>query len=208
MKRLHGVQYYCGKEVTDDHLYIFLEPAPELNLTEWAKNKPSRQEITSLLLSVAEILKNIQTVGEPAIIHRAINPENIRIDENGQPMLINFELCQLETVATLPINARRTFAQQYQAPEVNEPGQTLTYAADIYSLGLIAFQMLAGNLPFEDSSKELIAKGRRPVFWNRLCKELDIDKSNAQFLQRLLHSVAKHRPGINEVIEVFKSWAN
>ncbi|WP_252179482.1 NERD domain-containing protein kinase family protein [Endozoicomonas sp. 4G] len=205
-KRLHGVQYYCGKEVTEDHLYIFLEPAPELNLTEWTNKKTSRQEIISMLVSLARILESIQSVGEPAIIHRAINPDNIRIGDDGKPMLINFELCQLETLATLPINARRTFAQRYQAPEVNEPGQTLTYSADIYSLGLIAFQLLSGHLPFKDSSKELIAKGRRPIFWNSLCKDLGVDKSNAQFLQRILHTIARHRPDIKEVIEVFRSW--
>lgn len=206
LRKVSGVQDFLGKSVSEDNLYIFLEAAPEQRLTAWLKTGPSREERLTLLIRIAEILRDIQHVGSPDIIHRAINPNNIRVDEKGQPLLINFELCQFEYVATLPITARRTFEQKFQASEVNQPGQTLTYAADIYSLGLLAFLLLTDELPFKESSKELLAKGRRPAFWASLCQSLNIPASNAEFIQRILHNVPNYRPDITNVIEVFESW--
>ncbi|GAA4888438.1 protein kinase domain-containing protein [Ferrimonas pelagia] len=205
-KSIDGVQHFDGKEETDDNLYIFLQAAPSVSLKAWMETSRTRGERIKLLLSLAQILKGIQSVGEPMIIHRAINPNNIRIDEAGNPLLINFELCQLETVATLPLNARRTFAASYQAPEVNEPGQSLSYSADIFSLGVLAVELLRGSLPFKESAKELIAKGRRRAFWGGLCQDMGIATSHAEFLQRVLHNVARHRPAIDDVIKVIGSW--
>ncbi|TPE42794.1 protein kinase family protein [Maribrevibacterium harenarium] len=146
--RVNGVQRYQDKELVDDKYYIFVEKAPKLTLIAWVQSNPCRQERLKLLVKIAQTIEQIQKFDDPVIIHRAINPSNIRIDADGDPMLINFELCQHEMVATLPLNARRTFEQNYQAPEVNRPGSSLTYAADIFSLGLIIYFTLTAKLPF------------------------------------------------------------
>lgn len=203
-----GVQYCYGKHATDDKLYIFLEAAPQQNLTLWLQSNPSREARLTLLLALCNILAEIQQLQGPAVIHRAINPNNIRVKADGSPLLINFELCQFESVATLPITARRTFEQKYQAPEVNQPGQTLTFAADIFSIGVLACLLLSGKLPFNESAKELLARGRRPQFWGHLCQLLEIDPkaSNVDFLQRILHNTPEYRPTITQTIEAVKSW--
>lgn len=205
-KNIAGVQRFEAKEDDDDNLYIFLQAAPSKTLTDYLAESPNRNAKIDLLIAIAQILQSIQSLGEPHIVHRAINPNNIRIDDNGQPRLINFELCQLDTVSTLPINARRTFEQKYQAPEVNEPGQSLTFAADIYSLGVIAFFSLAGKLPFDHSAKELVAKSRRRGFTQHLCSEMGIEGKHAEFVQRILHFSAQYRPDITQVMEMFHSW--
>ncbi len=109
-------------------------------------------------------------------------------------------------VATLPLNARRTFEQKYQAPEVNEPGQSLTFSSDIFSLGLVVFYSLSGELPFEQSTKELVSKGRRPAYWKQLCQKLELSGQYAEFWQRILHVTPKYRQTIEQVIEVLKTW--
>ena len=206
--RIPGIQYCYGKEVSGEKLYVFLESVPEQNLQDWMSLNPSRNQKIEMLLRIAEILKGIHSVGgdQQKIIHRAINPHNIRIDSTGSPVLINFELCQIETVATLPINARRTFEQNYQAAEVNSPGKNLTYAADIYSLGLIAIEMLSGELPFKESPKEMLMKSKRRAFWLSLCQKMQIPEKDVEFLQRILHLNEGYRPNINQVIETFEKW--
>jgi hypothetical protein len=205
--RIPGIQYCYGKEVSEEKLYVFLEAAPEQNLQDWMTLKPSRNQKIEMLLRVGEILKGIQSVGnQQKIIHRAINPHNIRVDESGSPVLINFELCQIETVATLPINARRTFEQNYQAAEVNSPGKELTYAADIFSLGLISVEMLSGELPFKESPKEMLMKGKRKAFWLSICQNMEVPDKDAEFVQRILHVNEVFRPSIDQVIEKFKEW--
>ncbi|MDF4710972.1 protein kinase family protein [Vibrio parahaemolyticus] len=206
LSRVDGVQRYQDKELVDDRFFVFVEKAPEQNLASWLEKNPSREQRISLLISLAETIQQIQSIGEPEVIHRAINLSNVRIDANGKPVLINFELCQQEMVATLPLNARRTFEQKYQAPEVNEPGQSLTFAADVFSFGLITFYSLAGELPFEQSAKELVTKGRRPAFWKQLCTQLDIPQAHVEFWQRILHITPKYRPSIRQVLEILETW--
>ncbi len=175
-------------------------------MAKWLQTQPAKEARLNVLIAIAETMKQIQSVGEPEIIHRAINLSNIRVGDDSNPILINFELCQQEMVATLPLNARRTFEQKYQAPEVNEPGQSLTFAADIFSFGLIILFSLTGELPFEQSAKELVTKGRRPVFWKQLCQKLDISTTHTEFWQRILHVTPKYRPTIEQVLEVLKTW--
>lgn len=205
--RIPGIQYCYGKEVSAEKLYVFLESAPEQDLQDWLDLEPSRNQKIEMLINIAKILKGIQSAGgQQKIIHRAINPHNIRVDELGAPVLINFELCQIETVATLPINARRTFEHKYQADEVNSPGKELTYSADIYSLGLIAVEMLTEELPFKESPKEILMKGRRRGFWPSLCQNMGIPGQDVEFIQRILHLNEGCRPNIDLVIETFKEW--
>jgi hypothetical protein len=206
LSRVDGVQRYQDKELVDDKFFVFVEKAPELNLTGWLQTHPNREQRINFLIALGETIQQIQSVGEPEVIHRAINLSNVRVDEQGNPILINFELCQQEMVATLPLNARRTFEQKYQAPEVNEPGQTLTFAADVFSFGLITFYLLSGELPFEQSVKELVTKGRRPAFWKQLCQKIELPQSNAEFWQRILHITPKYRPNIKQVLEVLETW--
>ncbi|ASK79396.1 protein kinase [Paraphotobacterium marinum] len=206
LSRVDGVQRYQDKEIDDDKLYVFVEKAPNTSLGQWLKTKPPRHKIIEVLIHLAETLNQIQSVGEPLIIHRSINLSNIRLREDTSPVLINFELCQQEILATLPINARRTFEQKYQAPEVNEPGQSLTFAADIYSLGLIIFYSLSGELPFEKSIKELVIQGRSTVFWKNLCQKIKVPVQNDKFWQEVLHVTPKYRPNITQLIEVLKTW--
>ncbi len=206
LSRVAGVQRYQDKDLVDDKFYVFVEKSPVTTLAQWLQTQPSKEARLNVLISIAETMKQIQSVGEPEIIHRAINLSNIRVGDDNNPILINFELCQQEMVATLPLNARRTFEQKYQAPEVNEPGQSLTFAADIFSFGLIILFSLTGELPFEQSAKELVTKGRRPVFWKQLCQKLDISPTHAEFWQRILHVTPKYRPTIEQVLEVLKTW--
>ncbi|WP_318471034.1 protein kinase domain-containing protein [Photobacterium leiognathi] len=206
LSRVEGVQRYQDKELVDDKFYVFVEKAPTTTLAKWLQTQPAKEARLNVLIAIAETMKQIQSVGEPEIIHRAINLSNIRVGDDSNPILINFELCQQEMVATLPLNARRTFEQKYQAPEVNEPGQSLTFAADIFSFGLIILFSLTGELPFEQSAKELVTKGRRPVFWKQLCQKLDISTTHTEFWQRILHVTPKYRPTIEQVLEVLKTW--
>ncbi|MEZ9605097.1 protein kinase family protein [Vibrio sp. 10N.261.55.A10] len=206
LSRVDGVQRYQDKELLEDKFYVFVEKAPAVTLEQWLSANPTREEKLNLLIELAETIQQIQSVGDPEIIHRAINLSNIRVTERSEPMLINFELCQQEMVATLPLNARRTFEQKYQAPEVNEPGQSLTFSSDIFSLGLVVFYSLSGELPFEQSTKELVSKGRRPAYWKQLCQKLELSGQYAEFWQRILHVTPKYRPTIEQVIEVLKTW--
>lgn len=81
------------------------------------------------------------------IIHRDLKPENILITENGTPKLADFGVARLSESTSLTRSGTQVGTPYYMAPEAWE-GKILDAQADIWSLGIILFEMLAGKVPF------------------------------------------------------------
>ncbi len=204
--RIPGVRYIYGQETLGNALYVFMEPAYSMNLDDWLRTSPIRSDRIEMLKSIASILGFIGDLDEP-VIHRAVNPRNIRIGKAGEYQLINFELSQRESLATLPLGARRTFDEMYQAPEMSEHGKQLTPAADVYSFMLCAYFTLAGELPFTRSSGELSNLSRRSDFWPRQMEKLGLPQTESRLWMRALHISARNRPTMDEIISALQTWS-
>ena len=102
------------------------------------------------------------------IVHRDVKPGNILLDESSdtrRPVLTDFGLAKLigDTTIASQSGVAGTFA--YIAPEQIQARQDLDGRADIYALGVMAFQLLTGDLPFkhENPGAVLIAHMLHPV---------------------------------------------
>ncbi len=100
---------------------------------------------------VPQICDALQYAHEEGIVHRDIKPENILMNKKGQVKIADFGLAKLldrpATAYTLTKAGQRMGTPHYMAPEqIEHPGQ-VDHRADIYSLGVVFYEMLTGELP-------------------------------------------------------------
>jgi TolB-like protein/tRNA A-37 threonylcarbamoyl transferase component Bud32 len=99
---------------------------------------------------MAKVARAIAYAHDKGILHRDLQPGNILLDGNGEPMVSDFGLAKwLDENSDLTRTLTTLGTPGYIAPEQAEwPAAELTSAADIYSLGAILFHLLAGRPPF------------------------------------------------------------
>lgn len=82
------------------------------------------------------------------MVHRDVKPANIMFTEEGHPVLADFGIARMLSVSGLTASGAMVGTPAYMAPEIGM-GEPATASADIYSLGVILYQLAAGRLPFE-----------------------------------------------------------
>ncbi len=114
------------------------------------RNKPSIDETLELFGKICEAVNAAHLRG---VIHRDLKPGNIRVDANGQPHVLDFGLARSgsETGASLmTLTGQFVGSLPWASPEQAEgvPGN-IDIRTDVYSLGVILYQMLTGRFPYE-----------------------------------------------------------
>jgi WD40 repeat protein len=153
--RLHhrGIaQIYDAGFAEDGQPFFALELIRGLPLDEYARLRSLT--VAERLELLAQICDAVEHAHEQGVIHRDLKPGNILVDESGQPRVLDFGVARV-TGADLISSADRTRTGQlvgtlsYMSPEqvVADPG-ALDRRSDVYSLGVILFELLTGRLPY------------------------------------------------------------
>lgn len=123
---------------------------------------PGEPIVTKLacILKVCEALAFAHSRTNP-VVHADIKPENILISEQGDPKILDFGIAQhvhKQTSGELAAanNYAKVFSSDYSSPELLK-GESLTRVADVYSLGVLIYQLLTGISPPFDTEKHLLS---------------------------------------------------
>lgn len=117
------------------------------------------------LLIIAKLAKALHFAHEKGYIHRDVKSENILFDESDQPILTDFGIAKASNSSTQMTQTGKLIGTpEYMSPEQCR-GQKLDGRADLYSLGIILFEMLTKKVPFtgEDSVSICIKHVTQPV---------------------------------------------
>jgi tetratricopeptide (TPR) repeat protein len=114
---------------------------------------------------MAGILHGLEAVHALEIHHRDLKPGNVLLRADGSPVIADFGLARMRGLATMSLPAEVMGTLPYMCPEQLR-GAPVDARADIYSFGVLAFQLLAGSLPYPgDSFQDFVAGvelGNRP----------------------------------------------
>jgi serine/threonine protein kinase len=111
----------------------------------------SPEETASLLAPISDALSAAHDAG---VIHRDIKPSNIYIGRRDRPLVkvLDFGIAKVVTSATAATASRIAGTASYMSPE-QITGSRIDRRTDIYSLGIVLYQMLTGELPFKGESQ-------------------------------------------------------
>jgi serine/threonine protein phosphatase PrpC len=155
----------CAQTRKRNFLYLVTEYLDGQTLSQWMIDNP-KPELENVRDIVEQLGKGLRAFHRLEMLHQDLRPENIMIDSTGSVKIIDFGSVKVAGIAEMTANAARPDilgTVQYTAPEyfLGEGG---TWRSDLFSLGVITYQMLTGKLPYGAE----VAKSRTKAAQGRL----------------------------------------
>jgi serine/threonine-protein kinase len=158
-----GLLYYVMDEVAGESL--------RQKLTRQGRVPP--KEVARI---VADLASALDAAGRAGVVHRDVKPENVLLDEaTGRALLADFGIARAVAVDAAGSSTGQGVAvgtPVYMSPE-QAAGEEIDTRSDLYALGVVAYEMLAGQPPFQGSNRVVVSKhiAERPTPIERLCPE-------------------------------------
>ena len=143
---------------TQGNFYLLMEFVDGLTLRQLIQGR--KLSPAEALAIVPKICEALQYAHEQGIVHRDIKPENILMDKDGRVKIADFGIAKiLGDNGSANLTAEQVIGTpHYMSPEQIEKPQSVDHRADIYSLGVVFYEMLTGELPlgkFQPPSKKV-----------------------------------------------------
>ena len=138
--------------------YFAMEYVAGRSLLEYAEEQ--HLNLRARLELMAKICDAVNHAHQRGIIHRDLKPDNIIVDDTGQPKILDFGIARV-TDSDVEVTRQTDMGQligtlNYMSPEqVLANPEELDLRSDVYALGVIAYQLLAGKMPYDTNRKAL-----------------------------------------------------
>ena len=135
--------------------YIVMEYIEGISLKEYIEQRGVIDWNEALFFSI-QILRALQHAHDKGIVHRDVKPQNIMLLENGTIKVTDFGIARFSHGETRTMTEKAIGSVHYISPE-QAKGELTDEKADIYSVGIVLYEMLTGKLPFEAESAVSVA---------------------------------------------------
>lgn len=135
--------------------YIVMEYIEGISLKEYIVQKGVVDWNEALFFGI-QILRALQHAHDKGIVHRDVKPQNIMLLENGTIKVTDFGIARFSHGETRTMTEKAIGSVHYISPE-QAKGELTDEKADIYSVGIVMYEMLTGKLPFEAESAVSVA---------------------------------------------------
>lgn len=177
---------------TDGLVYLVTEYVPGENLEQILSQGPLEQGSTVTI--AVRLLEALEEIHAQSILHRDIKPSNIKVPSPDSATLVDFGLSRSPD-AQFPESGRVTGSLLYMAPEqLGLLSREISPATDLYSLGVVLYECLAGRAPFwSESLSELLRKHLTQAPPPLSQFRPDVSERFERFIRRLLKKEPQER---------------
>jgi serine/threonine-protein kinase len=150
---------YDAGEIDGVH-YLAMAYIQGRSLSEYLKTSKPQSE-RAAALSVCKIARALEEAHRSRILHRDLKPANIMIDVRGEPIVMDFGLAHRlsdRSQGRLTKEGVIVGTPEYMAPETFDRQATIGPASDIYSLGVVLYEILTQQCPFQGSTVGVVGQ--------------------------------------------------
>ena len=151
----HIARLYDASVSSEGLPYFVMEYVEGERLDEYCDRRALT--IKDRLQLFGKICSAVAYAHQRLVIHRDIKPANIRVTADGEPKLLDFGIARLLDPETTQTSDQTITLQGVMTPEYASPeqirGESMTTASDIYSLGIVLYELLTGRKPFRAASR-------------------------------------------------------
>jgi serine/threonine protein phosphatase PrpC len=134
-------------------LYYLGEHIEGMNLREWMNDNPN-PPLDQVRALTKQIIQGLRAFQRADMVHQDLKPENIMINRDGRVKILDFGTVKIAGIEEMNSPLDKSIPQgsvNYVAPEYLI-GETGNYKSDLYSLGVIIYEMITGKLPYKEMS--------------------------------------------------------
>ena len=190
-----------GGTTSDGLPYLVMEYVDGTPIDVFARNLGTSEKLRLFL----HLCDAVQYAHRSLVIHRDIKPANVLVTADGVPKLLDFGIAKLASPETRPdATATRLMTPEYASPE-QLLGRQVTTATDVYSLGILLYELLTGVKPFRPDTRTPASEAPRASAQSRALRgdldtiigcALDVDPARRYgSVERLADDVRRHFSG-------------